>query len=403
MLKFSGRHCGGRRAFTLLELLVVIAVIGILVALLLPAVQSAREAARRMTCSNNLKQIGLGLQNYHSAFRQLPKSMGGTMSFQRSATRASVTNRLRLGWLVPLTPFIGEQATWEQVVHGSDGTGIRYQSMGPAPEVGDFDPWQRNIPTYRCPSEPVVSDEYGRANYAACVGDSTRLVHSGGRNSIGVYQADRSFNAGLLGVIPIQDASIIVEARHHNRGMFRARHRTQFRDVTDGLSNTIMCGEISTSWDPTLVSANNALYSGLVSSIGMQAVSITACMEQIDPLRPTRLRTSVNVGEFHMLRGLLWADGRLTQTSFNAILAPNQMSCFQHTDMSQGISTAASLHADGAHILMGDGAVRLVTNNIDTGAPQSVATASTAGEPSVFGVWGAMGTRASQETIDDGV
>ena len=79
-----------QQGFTLVELLVVIAIIGVLVGLLLPAVQAAREAARRMSCSNNFKQIGLGIHNYHSAFKQLPTNGGGTA---RALDNANVTNR----------------------------------------------------------------------------------------------------------------------------------------------------------------------------------------------------------------------------------------------------------------------------------------------------------------------
>ena len=121
-----------RRGFTLVELLVVIAIIGVLVGLLLPAVQAAREAARRMSCSNNFKQIGLAMHNYHSAYKQLPMQGVGTDSPGSSNPGIGVTgptanwwanynhsNAWRLSALVGMTPFIEQQAIWEEISNPS--------------------------------------------------------------------------------------------------------------------------------------------------------------------------------------------------------------------------------------------------------------------------------------------
>src|SRR5690349_22458600 len=94
-----------RRAFTLVELLVVIAIIGILVALLLPAVQSAREAARRMQCQNNLKQLGLALHNYHDTNQSFPPCM----SFDKDVSDISNTPNYRANWVIRILPFCEQQ------------------------------------------------------------------------------------------------------------------------------------------------------------------------------------------------------------------------------------------------------------------------------------------------------
>ena len=114
-MRHTKRDSGG---FTLVELLVVIAIIGILVGLLLPAVQAAREAARRMSCSNNFKQIGLALHNYHAAYKQLPQHGSGTGIGKNSPNwwqRGNDASKQCLSAFVGLTPFIEQQALWEQI------------------------------------------------------------------------------------------------------------------------------------------------------------------------------------------------------------------------------------------------------------------------------------------------
>ena len=160
-----------RIGFTLVELLVVIAIIGILVGLLLPAVQAAREAARRMSCSNNFKQIGLGFHNYHSAFKQLPlHGTGPTNELSNSAPAAAANDgtgytRHELSYLVGLLPFIEQQALWEQIRNPlTEEDGDIWPAFGPRPTQGNYPAWSTDIPTYRCPSDPWVWTTISRTN-----------------------------------------------------------------------------------------------------------------------------------------------------------------------------------------------------------------------------------------------
>ncbi|MEO1528563.1 MAG: DUF1559 domain-containing protein [Planctomycetota bacterium] len=385
------------RGFTLVELLVVIAIIGILVGLLLPAVQAAREAARRMSCSNNFKQIGLGIHNYHSAYKQLPTHGAGTKPFVGTSTQfwqdSNFGNWMRLSYLVGITPFVEQQAIWQQISSPSDPD-FDYPPMGPTPKTIEFDPWATDIPTYRCPSDPGFGlPALGRTNYAACLGDSIRQLHNGPWNLARTVQTNQA-----------QGSAIKATACH--RGFFKPVQDTRFRDCLDGLSNTIACGEILTylgDFDSRGVNwrDNSRRTPG---DLAVEA-NPSACQDKLQAERP-RIWLSewvVDVREIHG-RGFLWADFSPLQSGCTTILPPNRELCGAYnapgTTLVCGMS---SRHVGGAHVLMGDGAVRFVTDSIEAGdsfAPM-ITENNRPGSRSPYGLWGALGTRAGKEVIDE--
>src|SRR5690349_21008854 len=157
-------HHSRPSAFTLVELLVVIAIIGVLVALLLPAVQAAREAARRMQCSNHLKQIGLGLQNYHDVFQSLP--YGARARFvninNNSPTGANgATQNWGPSWYVGILPFCEQKPLsdlMEQaLLVSSSGTGIVNVNM--VTGIPAFHAHNQKIAWMLCPSSPLPQTE----------------------------------------------------------------------------------------------------------------------------------------------------------------------------------------------------------------------------------------------------
>jgi prepilin-type N-terminal cleavage/methylation domain-containing protein/prepilin-type processing-associated H-X9-DG protein len=412
MSKSLVRHCRPQRSaggFTLVELLVVIAIIGILVGLLLPAVQAAREAARRMSCSNNFKQIGLALHNYHSAYKNLPTQSGGTY-FKGSngfvgAPTIQHNNRFRLSWLVGLTPFMEQQGLWDSIANpiDADGDGVLdFPANGPEPWHTAYQPWLTQIPGLRCPSDPGVSPPgIGRTNYAANIGDSTDWVNWGYWR----WQ-NNTWNQGH-----------IANANASNRGFFYNRRAMKFRDMLDGLSNTVAAAEIATGLGDRDVRTDP--YFG----IGWNAIhdNPSACQDAnlIDPERPRFWDQSVgntaNPGlrSDGWKRGFRWSDSVPTYTSVTTMLGPNREVCIGGAgDFDTGVLPPSSRHQGGVHVLMGDGAVVFITDSIEAGnsrhpvvrinaAINSAYPGSNTGSKSPYGLWGAMGTRASGETIEE--
>ncbi|KAA1261080.1 hypothetical protein LF1_36240 [Rubripirellula obstinata] len=396
-----------RDAFTLVELLVVIAIIGVLVGLLLPAVQAAREAARRMSCSNNFKQVGLAVHNYHSAFNQMPKhgtgtpQLGGTPDGQSAAQAPRANSRLELSWLVPLTPFIEQQALWEQISNPLQDplTGAIFPPMGPGPRrwlshhaVTRYDPWLTEIPGFRCPSDPGVGlPGQGRTNYAASVGDSAYFIagpvgDNGNDNSAGNTQT--------------------VNARAGCRGAFVHRQDSRFRDILDGLSNTICAAEIASDLGDNDVRTRGAHSGGEISAAG----GVLLCNGEVDPLRPQFWRAGFTNAplqgggtDAEQRRGLKWAMSRSIWGMVTTISPPNSLLCMETNNFNDAIVPPSSRHQGGVHILMCDGAVKFVTDSIEAGDQSSAQVGNGAaflapGSQSPFGLWGALGTRSSKET-----
>ncbi|SMP73300.1 prepilin-type N-terminal cleavage/methylation domain-containing protein/prepilin-type processing-associated H-X9-DG domain-containing protein [Neorhodopirellula lusitana] len=405
-----------RYGFTLVELLVVIAIIGVLVGLLLPAVQAAREAARRMSCSNNFKQIGLGIHNYHSAFKQLPNHKTGTtgVAVGQNVSNYSLnnqnTNLAQLSFLVGLTPFVEGQALWEQISNpnalNTDGTNGTWNAMGPTPDRDNYGPWSVNIPTLRCPSDPGTGlPAFGRTNYAACLGDSPY------RSSLGPF----SHNLVATGNYPQY-------SRASQRGAFVPHQKMAFRDILDGLANTVIAGEITTDLGDRDTRTNPRR--GVV--LGTDAPS-TCSDTLIDPTRPQFWATGTppNLLPVDEARGYRWADGNPLFTTMNTILPPNSPTCLSdaNTTLDQyndriGTSTGqgrfasgylppSSRHQGGCHVLMGDGAVKFVTDSIEAGNGTAMPVAfglsgdQAPGSRSPYGLWGSLGTRASKEVIQE--
>ena len=365
-MKRSSLH---RRGFTLVELLVVIAIIGILVGLLLPAVQAAREAARRMSCSNNFKQIGLAIHNYHSAYKRLPIQLTGTdRAYVGNITYNS--SRLRLSYLVALTPFFEQQAVWESISQPSTQlppgintmptqvTNGTWPAMGPAPWRQQYVPWVTSIPTLRCPSDPGIGVQTGRTNYAASYGDTFNYAWSGGKNERGYVQNNNSTDSSQ----DFDENWMATRAQAGQRGFFRGRTDMRFRDCLDGLSNTVACGEIATSLGQRDIKGDYVreitalLLPGAGEHIGVPLLCAQGA--HIDPDRPNFYDPSANVNNgVNNGRGGRWADGRISYSGIQTILPPNSPSCVRNnSDGNHGFFTVSSRHQGGAHILMGDGA-----------------------------------------------
>ncbi|MEW4564982.1 DUF1559 domain-containing protein [Bremerella sp. JC770] len=250
---FSARRSG----FTLVELLVVIAIIGVLVALLLPAVQQAREAARRMTCTNKLKQIGIALHNHHDTFGQFPS--GGRYTPEPDFTSGSWcstsgTTGAREPWTVKILPFIEGNNLYAQF----DLDGRFTTTSNVAGVAANHTLFQRNNPTYQCPTDPASRDDWNSISYFAVQGGGTAAEEACSTSS-----GQRVF---------------------YRNGIMHLNSRTGFQDLTDGSSNVFAVGETRYCLTPS--GRADGYHSGWASATKLDAwgtpLVLAAAREQIN-------------------------------------------------------------------------------------------------------------------------
>ena len=371
-----------RRGFTLVELLVVIAIIGVLIALLLPAVQSAREAARRSSCTNNLKQLGVALHSHLDAKKSLPPSRCGdplTAVYYPTKTD-SEPNRDDVLPDGSTYPGAGGLSGLTRLLPFMEGQSLvdRMPITAPSGSVNAF--WRNQPGGVLCPADlgpgGLRTPSSGLSNYVFSAGDQANNLH---------------FDWSVCPVPGICTTKGVV------RGLFGLNSKVRSKDITDGLSKTVAMSEVvrptySSGIDPTYAgeqaTANDSFANGHVSA---NATNPRACYQSFvngaytGTITSATRSTGVNA----------WA-GRACFTLFNTILRPNGPVC--HT-MQVGVLPPRSRHPGGVLVLFADGAVQFISENIDNGSGDTITTATPAeGAPSVCGVWGALGSRSGGET-----
>jgi prepilin-type N-terminal cleavage/methylation domain-containing protein/prepilin-type processing-associated H-X9-DG protein len=319
-----------RSGFTLVELLVVIAIIGVLVALLLPAVQAAREAARRMQCVNNLKQLGIAIHNYHDTHQTFPSGYIRT------------SNAQGWGWAALALPFI-EQGPLHDRLHVTRGN-LDSVILWPPPDLAAL--IQTPLAAFHCPSDTGYD-----ANWILPPG-------SRGRGDIAGIQPGLSNYKGVAGVLSPQHrpGNVTPTVSRDSRGIFFGNSRMRMAYITDGTSNTLAIGEAD-----TLIRRSGA-WAGIANANGMAHSSVYYVVS--------------------------WAGARLNQP--HGAPFPNSGNSGS-PDENPGLNTPpgasqgfGSLHPSGANFCLADGSVRFISDSIEH---RPVYVGSGAGPVEQFGLY----------------
>ena len=316
-----------RSGFTLVELLVVIAIIGVLIALLLPAVQQAREAARRMQCSNNMKQLGLAFHNYHDTHNAFP-----AYNYTPGNTDDQDYPYRGYSAFVQILPFIEQSALADQLATATNRYGTGWNQFTPASLR------ETKLAAFKCPSDGEYPTTAPGCNYGVSLGATTRYASPSQQN--GMFRGPQT---------------------DHTKGGVE----TRMRDITDGLSNTVMASEhlVGDGNDTALMNGNSS-----EPRKGGTAPTWTTYPSQSD--LNSRGQACEGITEHNGNNGSHWAAGLPSQTAFNTLAPPNwQYPNCQHTGSDfasdrDGIYAPRSRHPGGVLRVSGDGSARFIPETI---------------------------------------
>jgi hypothetical protein len=339
----------------LVELLVVIAIIGVLIALLLPAVQAARAAARRMQCSNNMKQFSLAFHGYHDVYLMFPPGAGRV-----SSAMAGSTITMRFNQHVRILPFIEQTALFEQWAASNEHQLSTLYAQKP-------------ISTFLCPSDEngrLLGRGSARSSIVVSIGDGFGVDGGGRRGMVGWSGASGTSWAQV--------------------------YEKTFDTITDGASNTCLCSEVVSSRVIGSTNIIGGVRSASGSIEGGGGAKPTWCMNNArSATNPNQLVSAAS----DIWRGSRAFDTPLTYVLFNTIMPPNAPACARtNNDYTWGLYPPQSNHSGGVNCGVVDGSVRFVNDTVDTGTPPLPDTVHNYKGISTFGVWGAFGSINGDES-----